>query len=173
MLIHDYVDDGNVAGVADELARNVDIEVRDNRHDRTPLMYAVTSAKAGLDMVQFLLARGANPNAVVEASKYRAQKNVLCLAVGAGNRDKIALLLDAGADIRYKRPGPIRCSFRCNVQAKYRQRSRISANHPAIDRSWCKTEYRQRQVRRICTECCLPHWPVRCRACAVGCGLRP
>jgi ankyrin repeat protein len=104
MLIHDYVDDGNVAGVADELTRNVDIEVRDKHHNRTPLMHAVSSAKAGLDMVRFLLERGANPNAVYHWSD-RIKENVLCLAVRASNRDKVALLLDAGADIRYERPG--------------------------------------------------------------------
>ncbi len=63
VLIHDYAEDGNIAGVADELARNVDIEVQDKRRGRrsryTPLMYAVTSAKAGPEMVRFLLKRGA------------------------------------------------------------------------------------------------------------------
>jgi ankyrin repeat protein len=108
VLIHDYAEDGNIAGVAGELGRSVDIEVRDKRSDRlsdyTPLMYAVTSAKAGPDMVRFLLKRGANPNAVHNWSD-RIQENVLSLAVQAGNRDKATLVLDAGADIRYERTG--------------------------------------------------------------------
>jgi ankyrin repeat protein len=104
VLIHDYARDGNVAGVVDELARNVDIEARDDRSDYTPLMYAIVSAEAGPDIVQFLLERGANPNAVQAANRHATQKNVLSLAVKAGNCDKIVLLLDAGADIRYESP---------------------------------------------------------------------
>ena len=104
MLIHDYAEDGNVAGVADELARNVDIEAGDKRHGYTPLMRAVASAEVGLDMVRFLLEKGANPNAVCAAKEFQHPVYVLSLAITAGNRDKITLLLDAGADIRYERP---------------------------------------------------------------------
>ncbi len=67
-------------------------------------MRTVISARAGPEIVRFLLERGANPNAAVEASAYRVHENVLSLAAGAGNRDKITLLLDAAADVRCERP---------------------------------------------------------------------
>ena len=101
MLIHDYAADGIVQGVAEELARGVDIEARDRRHDYTPLMHAVTSARAGPEMVRFLMEGGANPNAVRAAGEFQSLEHVLSLAVKAGNRAKIALLLDGGADISY------------------------------------------------------------------------
>lgn len=100
MLIHDYAKEGKLAGIAEELAKGVGLEVRDER-DNTPLMLAVASLGAGLDIVRFLLEKGADPNAVGGPDNLR---NVLSLAAGAGSPDKVAALLDAGADIRYERP---------------------------------------------------------------------
>jgi ankyrin repeat protein len=106
VLIHDYAEDGNVAGVAEELIAGAEIDARDKRYGRrdgyTPLMLAVMSTETGPDIVQFLLKNGANPNAVHNWSD-SIQKSVLSLAVRAGNLGTIALLLDAGADIRYER----------------------------------------------------------------------
>ena len=45
VLIHNYAEDGNIAGVRDELAKNVDIETRDERDGYTPLMHAVSMAR--------------------------------------------------------------------------------------------------------------------------------
>lgn len=99
MTIHDYAKDGSIANVAGELAKGVDIEARDERN-YTPLMHAVISSSAGLDMVQFLIEKGADPNASGETDSPRS---VLSLAVGAGALDKITAILDAGANIEYKR----------------------------------------------------------------------
>jgi ankyrin repeat protein len=117
MLIHDYTKDGYLSGVADELARDVDIEARDEHCDYTPLMFAVTSEKAGRDMVQFLLEKGANLNAVREAKEFQWQENVLYLAVKNGSCEKISLLLDAGADIRYE----LRKGYDVLIDAMHRQ----------------------------------------------------
>jgi ankyrin repeat protein len=100
MLIHDYAADGDIEGVAHELASGVDIETGDERDHYTPLMHAVASAKAGLDMLQFLLERGANPNAVA-CMPNRTPRSVLCRAVKAGTFAKSAFLLDAGAVISH------------------------------------------------------------------------
>src|SRR5205823_165785 len=89
-LIHAYARAGHVAGVADELANGVDIEVRDAVRGRTALMYAVASPRAGLDLVRLLIARGANVN----AREQEWDRTVLSLAVGAGHLEKILALLD-------------------------------------------------------------------------------
>lgn len=95
-----YAQQGNIAGVAREIASGVNIDSVDEYSKQTPLMFAVSSADAGVDMVQFLLEHGANVNAVEEEYQY----TVLALAVKSGNLDKIQLILDAGADINYQRP---------------------------------------------------------------------
>ncbi len=98
--IHVYAQQGNIAGVARKIANGVDIDRLDEYSQQTPLMCAVSSANAGVDMIRFLLEHGANVNAVEQ----EYQKTVLGLAVQSGNVDKIQLILDAGADIRYQSP---------------------------------------------------------------------
>ncbi|MBD2489388.1 ankyrin repeat domain-containing protein [Aulosira sp. FACHB-615] len=96
--IHIDVQQGNIAGVADKIANGVDIECLDEYSQQTPLMCAVSSSNAGVEMIRFLLENGANVNAVEPES----QNTVLGLAVQSGNLDKIQLILDAGADINYQ-----------------------------------------------------------------------
>ncbi|WP_235526303.1 ankyrin repeat domain-containing protein [Nostoc piscinale] len=98
--IHIDVQQGNIAGVARKIANGVDIECLDEYSQQTPLMCAVSSPNAGVDMIRFLLEHGANVNAVEPES----QNTVLGLAVQSGNFDKIQLILDAGADINYQSP---------------------------------------------------------------------
>ncbi|MEA5624633.1 ankyrin repeat domain-containing protein [Nostoc sp. UHCC 0251] len=98
--IHVYAQQGNIAGVASKIANGVDIDRLDEHSQQTPLMFAVSSANAGVDMVRFLLEHGADVNAVEQ----EYQKAVLGLAVQSGNLDKIQLILDAGADINYQSP---------------------------------------------------------------------
>lgn len=98
--IHIYAQQGDIAGVARKIANGVDIERIDEYSQQTPLMCAVSSPNAGIDMIRFLLEHGANVNAVQQES----QNTVLGLAVQSGNLDKIQLILDAGADINYQSP---------------------------------------------------------------------
>ncbi|NEU84160.1 ankyrin repeat domain-containing protein [Nostoc sp. UIC 10630] len=98
--IHIYVQQGDIAGVARKIANGIDIECLDEYSQQTPLMCAVSSANAGIDMIRLLLEHGANVNAVEQES----QNTVLGLAVQSGNLDKIQLILDAGADINYQSP---------------------------------------------------------------------
>jgi ankyrin repeat protein len=100
MKIHIYVQQGDIPGVANEIAHGVDIDCVDEYHSQTPLMYAVTSPEADLNMIRFLIENGANINAVDSEN----QNNVLELAVQSGNIDIIQFILDAGADINYQRP---------------------------------------------------------------------
>lgn len=101
MKIHFYAEEGNIAGVTHEIANGVDIDCLEESSGRTPLMYALSSRSAGSDMIRFLLQHGANVNAVEQ----EYQQTVLGLAVRLGNLEKIQLILDAGADINYRRPG--------------------------------------------------------------------
>ena len=57
-------------------------------------MQAVTSNRAGIEMIQFLIENGANVNAV--ESEYN--QTVLSLAVRSGDLGKIKFLLDSGAN---------------------------------------------------------------------------
>ncbi|MBD1864801.1 MULTISPECIES: ankyrin repeat domain-containing protein [Trichocoleus] len=101
MQIHLQVKQGNIAGVAAQIASGVDVDALDEYSAQTPLMVAVTSLNAGLDMMQFLIDQGADINAVDEET----QKTVLGFAVQTGNLDKVRSLLEAGADIHYQTSG--------------------------------------------------------------------
>ncbi len=98
MQIHLYAEQGNIAKVQQEIADGVDINSPDEDESRTPLMFAVSSPHATIDMVRLLLENGADINAV---EPY--QNTVLGLAVQSGNLQKIQFLLDAGADINYQK----------------------------------------------------------------------
>lgn len=99
MKIHDFASQGNIAGVEQQLTNGVNIDCLD-KSSQTPLMCAISSTNAGLEMVQFLVTSGADVNAVGGEYNY----TVLGFAVQSGNIDKIRYLLDAGADIHYQRP---------------------------------------------------------------------
>ncbi|MGL5944290.1 MAG: ankyrin repeat domain-containing protein [Waterburya sp.] len=104
MQIHIYAKQGNIAGVAHEIANGVDIDCIDKYTAQTPLMYAVTSPNADIYMMRFLVKNGANVNNIVEENEYKTHETVLSLAVKSGNIDKIKYFLDAGASINYQRP---------------------------------------------------------------------
>jgi ankyrin repeat protein len=111
--IHQYADEGNIAGVREELAKGVDIDAVDAGSQRTPLMTAVASPRASAELVRLLIRNGANVNAFTgyDSSKRPrsrpdnvrspVKENVLSLAVRTGSLDVVEMLLDAGADINY------------------------------------------------------------------------
>lgn len=99
MQIHIYAEEGNIAKVQQEIAHGVDINSLDKYESRTPLMFAVSSPYANIDLVRLLVENAADVNAV---DTY--QNTVLALAVQSGNLEKIQFLLDAGADINYQKP---------------------------------------------------------------------
>jgi hypothetical protein len=63
MRIHACAQDGDVEGVARELAEGVAVDARDPESGRTPLMEAVAGGGDPLGVVRLLVARGANVNA--------------------------------------------------------------------------------------------------------------
>lgn len=68
----------------------------------TPLMYAVRNADA--QTVRILLAAGASVHQECKAS-YQEGTSVLALAVGTGDPEIVATLIEGGADIHYLRNG--------------------------------------------------------------------
>jgi ankyrin repeat protein len=71
-------------------------------HGYTSLMYAVRHAD--VETVRLLLAAGASVHQECKASS-RAGDTVMALAVGAGDPEIVATLIEAGSDIRYLRNG--------------------------------------------------------------------
>jgi ankyrin repeat protein len=104
MKIHTYAQQGDIDGVARELASGVGSESTDDRDSYTPLMSAAASPHASADMVRFLIERGANVNAVGGDSPESLNETVLELAVRGRDVEKVRLLLDAGANLHYVRP---------------------------------------------------------------------
>jgi ankyrin repeat protein len=98
MHIHIYTKQGNIAKVKQEIANGVEIDCVDEYTSQTPLMCAVASPHANIDMLRLLIENGADVNATEE----QYQTTVLGLAVQSGNLDKIKFILDAGADINYQ-----------------------------------------------------------------------
>jgi ankyrin repeat protein len=120
MQIHIYAQRGDIAGVAREIANGIDIDCLEEYSQQTPLMYAVSSSEAGSDMIHFLLQNGANVNAVEPESEH----TVLALAVRTGNLEKVQLIVDAGADISYRRQS----EYDVVIDAMYSQDIRQNEN---------------------------------------------
>lgn len=100
MQIHTFARQGNIKGVAKEIANGVDLDCVDKKNPLTPLMYAVIDKNVSIDLVKLLVNNGADVNAV----KSEDQQTVVGLAVKSGNLAKIQFLLDSGANINYQRP---------------------------------------------------------------------
>lgn len=105
MKIHDFAIQGNIAGVRQQLAKGVDINCLDES-SQTPLMCAVSSPNASLEMVQFLVEIGADINAIGGTTFNRT---VLELAIQSGNIEIIKYLLEVGVNIHA--PGADSCDI--------------------------------------------------------------
>jgi ankyrin repeat protein len=64
MQIHDYAKEGNIEGLSRLIAEGVPIDCLREEDAFTPLMCAAVSSKADLQVLQFLIKKGANLNAV-------------------------------------------------------------------------------------------------------------
>jgi ankyrin repeat protein len=137
--IHEYALQGDIAGISTEIERGVPVDGRD-AEGRTPLMVAATSGRATPETLRFLIGAGASVNALVMKSptdnlepiqsaelgvetsgrKKRhipsSVHSVLTYAVKHASREKIDVLLDAGADVTYIDA----CGYSVLVRAVYR-----------------------------------------------------
>ena len=96
MDIHDYTKFGDIEAVRRELANGTPVDARDDR-DFTPLAYSASSSDSDGAMLKLLIDSGADVNAVVDGSK----EYPLGLAACSGSLEKVQLLADAGANVRF------------------------------------------------------------------------
>lgn len=68
---------------------------------RTPIMCAVESRHADVELVRLLIKSGAHVS--LESSGTEGRRSVVSLALSGGDPAKVALLLEHGADIHYRR----------------------------------------------------------------------
>jgi ankyrin repeat protein len=71
-----------------------------DRYGHTPLMCAVTSPQASVELTAFLIEKGALVT-VVSQARYEQGRSVLSLAIRGGDPRKVALLIENGADVLY------------------------------------------------------------------------
>jgi ankyrin repeat protein len=64
-------------------------------------MYAIASPRAGAAMVRLLLEHGASPHQ--ESRNFERGRSAVSLALGAGEQEKLEILLEFGADLHYCR----------------------------------------------------------------------
>jgi ankyrin repeat protein len=100
--LHHEVKRGNTARVRELLRDGADLNATD-RAGYTPLMYALESPAAGVELVQLLLNGG---GAVAESSLVDGMHcNIASFCLRGGDPLKLALVLERGADLHYTR-GP-------------------------------------------------------------------
>ena len=106
--LHRLVKRGDYTGVQGFLqARPLTDVAAANAIDRsglTPLMYAVKDRSLDVGLVRLLLEHGASTS-VASGQIGEGDSGVLPLALAAGDPDKVTALIEAGADIKYQRPG--------------------------------------------------------------------
>jgi ankyrin repeat protein len=85
--------------------RREEIDINAYDHSgRTPLMHAVSSPKANVEMVRLLLEYGADIHQEDLEADYGIDDNlrVIALALSGGDPQKVMALLESGADLHYK-----------------------------------------------------------------------
>jgi ankyrin repeat protein len=104
--LHRLVKRGNLERVRELLAgpagKDIDVNAYDNR-GYTPLMHAVKSPKAGVELVRLLLEHGASIH--LECFKLGGPSSMAALCLSGGDPRKLAVLLEHGSDIHYQQRG--------------------------------------------------------------------
>ncbi|MCF7955927.1 MAG: ankyrin repeat domain-containing protein [Phycisphaerae bacterium] len=99
MKIHEFARLGDITGVAGELKAGESVDAICVYSRLTPLMYAAGSSSAGVDMLEFLIGKGADVNAVGgDVDEFP----VVFHAAKGKDIDKVRMLIDAGADVSMK-----------------------------------------------------------------------
>jgi ankyrin repeat protein len=157
MSIHNHAAQGDIALLEADLANGCSVEARDEQ-GLTPLMVAVASPKADTRILRILLAYGADVNALsdpkempkldeeaiavlkesgIDTSIYDGSdhvsivESVLSHAAKAATVDKIIVLLEAGADVRYVNAN----GYSVLINAMYRSCVESAEDHRAVIRT--------------------------------------
>jgi ankyrin repeat protein len=107
MEIHIYSENGEldkVRRILDDSQRPVELVNSYNDAGMTPLMLAVSSPSVSVELVRLLLDKGAEVEQESQGMYGRGRK-ALSYAISAGDPEKVALLLQHGADIHYRHSG--------------------------------------------------------------------
>jgi ankyrin repeat protein len=120
---HQLVREGDLAAVRAQLAVSPNNVNAYNRQGHTALMVAVQSAKASVELVALLIEKGARVDDVSKAPYETGP--VLALAIKAGDLEKVSLLIDKGADPRYKDPNGYNALVDAAYGANYLDRPRL------------------------------------------------
>jgi ankyrin repeat protein len=99
--LHHAARRGDLDRVRDFLRDSPDLGARDAR-GYTPLMHAVESKHASVEIVRLLLDHGADLNQTCQ--QYGAEYTVAAIGLAAGDPEKVRLLLNRGASLNYSRP---------------------------------------------------------------------
>lgn len=91
-LIHQYSEEGNIAGIQQELDNGVDVNIQD-RQGYTPLHYA--SKSGNREAILFLI----NNRAVVNSRNNMNQTPLLLACCRSRDVESVRILLDNGAEI--------------------------------------------------------------------------
>src|SRR5579859_1954777 len=97
--LHREVRCGNTVRVRELLRDGAELNTTD-RSGCTPLMYALESPAAPVELVQLLLERG---GAVAETDRFQGAINIASVCLRGGDPLKLNLVLEQGADIYYAR----------------------------------------------------------------------
>jgi ankyrin repeat protein len=108
MTIHDYAADGDADGVRTKLEEGVLVDARNNQ-DFTPLACAVMKSAANIEVIDLLLANGADLHATVEEGK----SFPVGLAACSGSVENLRRLVDAGADVNAASPKGYTALIKC------------------------------------------------------------
>lgn len=101
MNIHELASAGDFEGLAQAIEAGAALELKDE-NGYTPLMAAAASPKAGVDILQLLLSRGADLQAVsTPMREHYAAQSVLGIAAKDASLEKIKLLITAGANVDF------------------------------------------------------------------------
>jgi ankyrin repeat protein len=98
MKIHDGAGEGAIEVVQRELARGVPVDARHPMTGLTPLAEAAGSPAGTPELLQLLIEHGADANAVCG----KGGQSALLLGVRSWDVNRLAVLLDAGADITHR-----------------------------------------------------------------------
>lgn len=101
MNIHELAATGDLEGLAQAIGAGAALEGRD-KLGRTPLLAAAASSKAGPEILQLLLSRGADLQALsTPTPNETTSQSVLSLAAQSTSLEKVKLLVSAGADVNF------------------------------------------------------------------------